>query len=138
MHRQRVMYENPWRECRLLECETKVYLKGFCSYHYDKNRKDAKKCAAPHCLKNSRKSGLCYKHGNRAIFIKCRMPGCKESNYSKGLCQGHTQQLKRCYLDDCKKDVYCKKLCKTHYNRRVWEKRKKVIKPASTLAQIFS
>lgn len=115
-----------WKECRLLECDNKVYLRGFCSYHYDKQRKDKKKCLIPYCLTNARKSGLCYKHGTKRVRIKCKKPECDQYTFKNGLCEEHSQEACRCQMDKCSKDSYCKNLCKLHYNRQISEKKKRL------------
>lgn len=119
------MYDNPQWECRVLDCDRKLYVRGYCSRHYDKIRKEAKKCSFPRCPKNARKLGYCSKHSHKGPPLECKIPGCREYNFRRGLCDDHARKTAQCQLDDCGKQVYCKGLCKTHYNRQIWERKKK-------------
>lgn len=141
--------------CSVDGCDRPNYAKGFCSYHYNKKRLEAKpECKVKGCAKTSSVGNLCIMHYARMkihgstelpkrekIIKYCSVNGCELEHKANGFCDLHNARVNRrgtvelpekeeirCSVDGCDGKHKGLGLCARHYKKFRWANPAKIEK----------
>lgn len=104
------------RTCSVEGCERKLHARGYCSMHYDRDKRGAD-LNAP------------VRYGIK----DCDHPGCKNRHFAKNYCSLHYRRMvegsdmnapvrrvgivRKCLVEGCQRKHSCKGYCRTHWKR---------------------